>query len=325
LKIKEKYNHLRANKMEQIDLGEFLLPLPITHLFITVLGFDLLRDAVKSVRIRNRDLAVLGVFGILPDIDVLLVPFLGWNIHKRWTHSFLSLAVFAAIILGLALLVAKRRDNRILFGLGILAFALHIGLDFLFRSVPLIYPWAETLYGFALLGSPLEYLRFSMLDSTIFGLFFLYYLITGFTTFRYAMDYPAPSLWFNDDFEDGTSTQLKGWIGFFRKKTLAWRIHIRILPPADSGSRAGIPRAQIEFWSIDDPHELLYASTFYTGFGELARDAGLFIRVASITYSTENKTSYAKIELLPAQFTSLIEIIQRLTRQKFFEIIKVQS
>ncbi len=301
------------------------MPLPITHLFITVLGFDLLRDTVKSVQIRNRDLALLGIIGILPDIDILLIPFLGWNIHKRWTHSLLALTVFMVIMLSLAWLLAKRREDRIFYGLGILAFALHIGLDFIFRSVPLLYPWADTLFGFALLGSPLEYLRFSMFDSTIFGLFFLYYLVTGFTTFRYALDFPAPSLWFNDKFLDGTSTRLKGWIGFFRKKPLAWRIHIRLLPPSEKGSRAGIPRAQVEFWSIDDPHELLYASTFYTGIGELARDAGLFIRVASVHLDNENKTGYATIELLPAKFTSLVEIIQRLIRRPFFSISKDTS
>lgn len=296
------------------------MPFPITHLALTVLTFDLLRDITKGVRIRNRYLALLAVCGIVPDIDIFLVPFFGWDIHKLWTHNLLALAVFALIMVVLAVFVGRIREGYILFGLGIFAYGLHILTDFVMRTVPLFHPFDSTYYGFALLGSSKDYLQFSTFDTTVIGLFFLYYLITGFTTFRYAYNFAPARFWYRSDFEDGVFAPVRGHYGFLRKTKVAWRLKVRVIPPAESGPRAGIERAMVELWSIEDPNELLYSSTFYVGIGELAHDAELFIRLVKIMPETKSKKILITLEILPAKFTGLMEITQRLTGRHYFKL-----
>ena len=285
-----------------------------------MLVFDLLRDATKSVRIRNRYLALLAICGTIPDIDIFLVPFLGWDIHKIWTHNLLALAVFALIMIVFAKLVGRVREGYILFGLGIFAYGAHILTDFIMRTVPLFYPFDSTYYGFSLLGSSKEYLQFSTFDTTVIGLFFLYYLFTGFTTFRYAYNFAPTRFWYRSDFEDGVLAPIRGHYGFLRKKEVAWRLKVRLLPSAESGPRAGIERGMVELWNADDPDELLYASTFYVGVGELARDAELFIRLVSVMPQTKSRKALITLELLPAKFTGLMEIIHRLTGRPYFKL-----
>ncbi len=296
------------------------MPFPITHLALTVLTFDFLRDVTKSVRIRNRYLALLAICGIVADIDILLVPFLGWDIHKLWTHNLLALAAFALIMIVLAKLVGRIREGYILFGLGILAYAGHILTDFVMRTVPLFFPFDWNYYGFALLGSPKDYLQFSTFDTTVIGLFFLYYLFTGFTTFRYAYNFAPARFWYRSGFEDGVFSPIRGHYGFIRKRKVAWRIKVRLIPPTESGSRAGLERAMVELWNADDPEELLYASTFYAGIGELAQDAELFIRLVSISPATKSRKPLITLELLPAKFTGLMELTQRLSGRKYFKL-----
>lgn len=274
---------------------------------------------MKSIRIRTRDLALLGFIAVLPDIDILLVPFFGWNIHKIWTHTLLAFSVFTVVMFALAFVIASSFEGRILFGLAIIAYGAHILLDFVMRSVPFFYPWNPSIYGFALLGSPTEYLQFSMFDTSIFGFFFLYFLITGFKTFRYQWDYPPSRFWYQEQFEFDSSYVVTNWFGFFKKQKESRRVVVRSLPPSTQGVRAGVPRIYLEFWSIDDPLELLYGSTFYEGLGELARDAELFIRIVTVSLPTADTKGSVTVELLPAKFTALKELIQRLTGRPFFE------
>jgi len=286
------------------------MPLLITHLFLTIMCFDFLRDLTKRIRIRNKHLVLLGLSGALPDLDILLVPILGWHYHKLLTHNLLAVLVFLS---AMSVLFFLKTDYsfRSLFLLSAVAYMGHVVLDYFLRAVPLFYPWDTGAYGSQILGSPTEYLTFTLFDTSAYAFMFLYFLLTGFKTFRYKFDLPPTRKWFEVEVEKGESKPIRLTTGFFLKRKFNCRLSAQFAQEGVEGKGVNIFLSH-----ATDPSHLHYASTFYEKQPEYAHDANLIINVREVS----NKS--VKMEMLPANYTVLVELIEELTRRKFFEFEK---
>ena len=272
-------------------------------MFLTIIIFDRLRDFTDRVQIRNIHLALLGIAGALPDVDVFLVPFFGWGIHKVFTHSLVATLVFSSAMLGLFFSMSHYRFRALLL-LAAIAYLGHTFLDYTLRSIPLLYPWSGQEYGIQILGATSTYFTFTTVDTSVYALTFLYFLVTEFKSFRYKFDLPHQAKWFQIQVGEQPK-HIRLTTGFLLKKVLDCTLSVQILKEA---KRRGV---NLYVSSATEPSQLYYASTFYESEPEYAYDANLIINVREINGDS------AKIAILPANYTGLAELIEEVTRRRF--------
>jgi len=118
----------------------------ITHFLTSTFLATLFRAKFSEIQkyIHVKELFIIGLFGVIPDIDVL--PFiinsyfdLGWpNIHRLITHNFVIVA--AIFLIGL-LLYTKNKKIGLILMLGSIGWASHVTLDWILSgTVTPFYP-----------------------------------------------------------------------------------------------------------------------------------------------------------------------------------------
>ena len=121
----------------------------ITHFFTSVFLAVLLKSKFSEIKkyIHVKELFIIGLFGILPDIDVF--PFiinsylnLGWlNIHRLITHN---LTIATAIFLIGLFLYFKNKKWGLIFMLGGIGWSSHLFLDWLLSgTITPFYPFSN--------------------------------------------------------------------------------------------------------------------------------------------------------------------------------------
>ncbi len=126
------------------------MPLPIAHSLISTSVYAAYRGGL-SVK-RDAPWVALFVFvGLVPDLDMLLVPFAGMGFHRGVSHSILF-ALFSATTIFLIVRSMKGAAPRLWFFLFITA-VLHPVCDFFTpdyletrRGVQLLYPFSKLFY-----------------------------------------------------------------------------------------------------------------------------------------------------------------------------------
>ncbi|MFH1133393.1 MAG: metal-dependent hydrolase [Nanoarchaeota archaeon] len=134
------------------------MPTAVTHVLLTIIAVDILRDYVfKHKHLLNmKVLLFAGVMGLAPDIDIplywLLKNILGLDIgwfHRTFTHSVFIPLIFLA----LALIYSKRHKVMVLFAVASFAWTFHIGLDMVFAGYAMpFWPLSTTAVGLDILG-----------------------------------------------------------------------------------------------------------------------------------------------------------------------------
>lgn len=126
------------------------MPFAVTHALVPVILLDFLRGKVGWLKnnATKKRLVLCGVFGVMPDIDVLitiivnLVYSANVDLHRTFTHM-----LFAPLLVFLAALPAKKWRASILFAC--FGWLSHILLDFfVVGKVPLLYPLILAPIGF---------------------------------------------------------------------------------------------------------------------------------------------------------------------------------
>lgn len=131
----------------------------ITHFFTSVFLATLFKKQFSEIKnyISIKELFIIGLFGVLPDIDV--VPFMldsyfnfGWpNIHRIITHN---LTVAAVIFLIGLVLYFKSKKIGLIFMLGGIGWSSHLFLDWLLSGTIMpFYPFSSFETGIELIPS----------------------------------------------------------------------------------------------------------------------------------------------------------------------------
>jgi membrane-bound metal-dependent hydrolase YbcI (DUF457 family) len=93
---------------------------------------------VARVRVDTRIALLVGLVGLIPDVDALL------RIHRWITHSLVLVALFATPLVTLVY-----RRGREYFGLALatlLIYTLHLMLDVFTGPTPILYPLADSIW-----------------------------------------------------------------------------------------------------------------------------------------------------------------------------------
>lgn len=156
------------------------MPLPIGHSLISASVFAACNGRLSL----KEDWKTLGLFvfaGLLPDIDFITVPFMGFGSHRGLTHSFLFALIAGSILFLLARKILSSRGPRLWISL-VIAMALHPVCDFLTYDylverggVRLFYPFSDTYYQSPLtvfVGIELRYLKTIFSAHTLFAIFY---------------------------------------------------------------------------------------------------------------------------------------------------------
>lgn len=143
------------------------MPLPIAHSLISATVYVAYKGGLPSTREDLKDLGLFVFAGLLPDIDFITVPFMGFGGHRGLTHSFPF--VFAAAMLLYFLRKARGPASPRLFGFLLVTAALHPVCDYFTYDylverggVKLFYPFSDEYFQspFPLfIGIELRYLR----------------------------------------------------------------------------------------------------------------------------------------------------------------------
>ena len=157
--LKKPWMDFFSNLLEQpvrqkhtTDERKHSMPFPIAHSIISVSMMAAYKNG--SLRLKE-DLRLAGLFvftGLLPDVDFIVVPFMGFGGHRGLTHSFL----FAAIASSLIYAVLKQRDATLPWRLWLyltLTMAMHPVCDFFTYDflverggVQLFYPFSQRYF-----------------------------------------------------------------------------------------------------------------------------------------------------------------------------------
>jgi len=131
------------------------MPFAVTHILFPIIILSLVRERIKGYKrkITLHEILVAGIFGILPDIDLVLdIAFKSvgsdLHIHRLFTHTL----IFPAIAFGAAFFFRHKKTKMILYAAS-LGLATHVILDFIVGG--LVYP----LYPIADFGVGLNLLQ----------------------------------------------------------------------------------------------------------------------------------------------------------------------
>ena len=129
------------------------MPLAVTHVLLTIILIDILRDYI----IKNKRLIPLhfvfigGIAGLLPDVDIplfWLFDLLKFNVE--WFHGTITHVLLIPVLILIASLIAYKNNNKAGILLGIIAFGyfFHIFLDFLFYglNISIFWPFFEVSF-----------------------------------------------------------------------------------------------------------------------------------------------------------------------------------
>ena len=135
------------------------MPFAVTHVLFPIIVLELLKKRSRKIKknLSPHLLLAAGIFGLLPDIDVILeIIFYAlygtlWGVHRAVTHSLL----IPLILFFLAFLFLKNKKIFTLFLVGAFGWATHILLDFLLvGEVALFFPLLPGSWGLSLLVGP---------------------------------------------------------------------------------------------------------------------------------------------------------------------------
>jgi membrane-bound metal-dependent hydrolase YbcI (DUF457 family) len=133
------------------------MPFAVTHILVPMILVDFARDhffKIKKQFLPNKYVLLVGLFGLIPDIDMLSVLFGMPNLHGTITHSIIFPTIFFIGFLIFHFL-NKERTYKIFLMLFI-GFSIHIVLDGTFSDkIALFFPFDFNQYGLNLIG-PLE-------------------------------------------------------------------------------------------------------------------------------------------------------------------------
>jgi len=111
------------------------MPLAVTHVILTIVLVDLIRDYYLKKYITLHMVFIAGVAGLLPDIDIPInwvLGFLGQNIeiikHGWFTHTLVFSLIF--LVIGLILLWKDKQKLAIYFFVISFGVFFHIFLDY---------------------------------------------------------------------------------------------------------------------------------------------------------------------------------------------------
>ncbi len=113
------------------------MPYAVTHVILTIILVDLVRDYVKGAKkyFSLHTIMIVGIAGLLPDIDIPLkwvMNFFGYNLpllnHGGITHT----PVFAFLFLIPAIIIWLKSDKKIATYFFVIAFGIlfHVFLDY---------------------------------------------------------------------------------------------------------------------------------------------------------------------------------------------------
>ena len=149
------------------------MPLAVTHVLVPIIIADLIRDHVKGMKhkITLHELFVAGLFGLLPDIDILfglvsnfLFGTFPTAFHRTYTHTL----VIPAVIFLTSLLFWDKQKIRMLLWMAAFGWFSHIILDyFIIGEVMPVFPISNLQVGLNPFGVPNEttYLLVAGLDA----------------------------------------------------------------------------------------------------------------------------------------------------------------
>ncbi len=127
------------------------MPLPIAHTFISTSVYAAYRGGISLNRKDMRGIALFVFAGLLPDLDILLVPVAGIGFHRGMSHS-LVFVLFAALSIFFVLKLFTGASTRLFFFL-LLTLLLHPLCDFFTPDyletrggVQLLYPFSHAYY-----------------------------------------------------------------------------------------------------------------------------------------------------------------------------------
>ncbi|MBI5588523.1 MAG: metal-dependent hydrolase [Deltaproteobacteria bacterium] len=127
------------------------MPLPIAHTLISTSVFVAYRGGF-SLKDDWRWAALFAFAGLLPDIDFVTVPFLGFGAHRGFTHSFLF-AFLATALIYIFISIWRSKTTPRLWAFLFMAMALHpicdyFTYDYLVErgGVKLFYPFSNEYY-----------------------------------------------------------------------------------------------------------------------------------------------------------------------------------
>jgi membrane-bound metal-dependent hydrolase YbcI (DUF457 family) len=134
------------------------MPYAVTHVILTIVVLDLIRDYVikDGKRIPLHLLFLGGIAGLLPDIDIPLYWLLNkvLGIQINWFHRTFSHSIFFALLFLLAtILLLFTNKEKYWLPMAVISFGVcfHIFLDVIFAGyVTLFYPFTTTKFGFDL-------------------------------------------------------------------------------------------------------------------------------------------------------------------------------
>ena len=131
------------------------MPFAVTHILVPMILVDFFRDHLfktKKHSLSNKYVLLAGLFGLIPDIDMLPVLFGFLNLHGTITHSIIFPIAFLIGFL-ISYFLKKERSYKIFLMLFI-GFSIHIILDATFSDhITLFLPFDFNRYGLNLIGS----------------------------------------------------------------------------------------------------------------------------------------------------------------------------
>jgi len=136
------------------------MPFAVTHVLFSIILVDLFRDYITKHKkyFTLHTIFIVGLAGILPDIDIPLnwiLNFFGIEIiHRTFTHTPIFALIF--LIPGLYLWHQKKHKESVYLFVICFGILTHIFLDYVFASdinggMMLLYPFSNAIYGLNLL------------------------------------------------------------------------------------------------------------------------------------------------------------------------------
>jgi len=130
------------------------MPFAVTHILVPMILVDFARDHLFKIKrqfLPNKYILLAGLFGLMPDIDMLSVLLGMPNLHGTITHSVIFPITFLILFL-ISYFLKKERTYKIFLMLFI-GFSIHIILDGIFSDhITLFFPFDFNQYGLNLIG-----------------------------------------------------------------------------------------------------------------------------------------------------------------------------
>jgi len=131
------------------------MPFAVTHILLPMILVDFFRDHVFRIKkqfLPNKYVLLAGLFGLMPDIDMLSILLGMPNMHGIVTHSIIFPVAFFA---GFLIFYFLRRERTYkIFLMLFIGVSIHIFLDATFSdNIPIFFPFDFNQYGLNLIGS----------------------------------------------------------------------------------------------------------------------------------------------------------------------------